>query len=218
MRSYLAGATVVLMSFSSSAWAGPERTGFPPYAFARAWTSLPIDHFGPTAPDVAPVKVLSGTATAIEDTKLDRLLDEALASAADPQMRRGLALNAMMTPWPDAQRTAFQKLREAQVAYAPGDEAHAQRFVALVTRVVDGTGRSAAFDGSASSALDTAYAAALSREDDGARAKTEAAQTAFVAYRDAFAAFADGHSLGTGTSVAAELDRQRAADLAAERR
>lgn len=214
----LAAASFALVSSAGSqAQAAQPDVGFPPYAFAQTWTSLPTDHFGPLTPTAAPVKVHAGHSVAVDDAKANRLFDEAFASAADRETPRQIALNELMTPWPAPQRTAFQKLRDAATAYAH-DDRHAQHFAALVQRVVDGTGRSAAVDGSASSALDTAYAATLSREDDAARARTEAAQKAFVAYREAFATFADGTSRGTGQTVAAELDRERAADLAAQDR
>jgi hypothetical protein len=219
MRAVLLAAAsfAIVSSAGSKAQSAQPDVGFPPYAFAQTWTSLPTDHFGPLTPTAAPVKLYAAHSVAVDDANANRLLDEAFASVADRETPRQIALNELMAPWPAARRTAFQKLRDTATVYAR-DDRHAQRFAALLQRVVDGTGRSVAIDGSASAALDTAYAATLSREDDAARARTEAAQTAFIAYREAFAAFADGGNRGMGKSVAAELDRERATDLAAQDR
>ena len=216
MRPCFVGATALLMALSSAAWAGEDRIGLPAHAFAATWTPLPTGHFALLSPTTAPMRVHGASAMPVNDNRMKSVLDGAFVSAADAGERREIALNEMMTPWAQPQRSAFQRLREAETAYAAGDAQRADRFAALAARVADGSGRSAAVDGSASAMLDTAYAAALSRQDDGVRAKTEAAQKAFVAYRDAFATFADGHSPGTGAGVVSELDRQRAADLAAE--
>ena len=203
MRPGLVVVTALSMTFSSAAWAAQDQgeIGLPSQAFALSWTSVPSGHLAPIAPTWAPTRIYDARAMVVDDTRMQRVLDAAFASAADARERREVAMNEMMTPWPQPQRSALQRLRNVEVAYAAGNDQHAERFAALVTRVVDGTGRSAAVDGSASAALDTAYAAALSREDDGARARTEAAQKVFVAYRDAFAAFADGRSPGTGAGV-----------------
>ena len=218
MRPCLVGISALVMTLSSGAWAGSDQggIGFVPYAFTFTWTALPSGRFVSASPTTAPVRVHGPMAMAVEEGRMHNVLDSAFVSAADDHERQQIALNEMTTPWPQPHRSAFQRLRDAEAAFASGDGAHAERFAALVARVVDGTGRSAAIDGSASAALDTAYAAALSRQDDGARARTEAAQKTFVAYREAFAAFADARSPGTGAGVAAELDRQRAVDLGAE--
>jgi hypothetical protein len=219
MRSCLVGVSALLIAMSSNAWAGSDQDGigFPPYAFAQSWTSLPSGHFQPVSPTSAPVRVHAPRAMAVDDGRMQHVLDAALSSAGDDQNRREIALNEMTTPWPQPQRWAFQRVRDAQAAYAAGDEQRTARFAALASRVADGTGRSAAVDGSAPATLDTAFAAALSQQDDGTRAKTEAAEKSFVAYREAFAAFADARSPGTGAGVVAELDRQRAADLGADK-
>lgn len=216
MRSCLMGLSALLIAASSSAWAGSDQDGigFPSYAFALSWTSLSSGHFQPVSPTRAPVRLHTPKAMTVDDGRMQHVLEATFASAGDDKERREIALSEMTTPWPQPQRRAFQRVRDAQAAYAAGDDQRAARFAALAGRVADGTGRSAAVDGSASATLDTAYAAALSRQDDVARAKTEAAQKAFVAYRDAFMAFAEGHSPGTGAGVVAELDRQRATDLA----
>ena len=217
MRSCLVGMSALLITLSTNAWAGPDQDGigFQPYAFAVSWTSLPTGRFQPVSPTNSPARVHAPRAMSVDDGRMQHVLDGAFASAGDGQTRRNIALNEMMTTWPQPQRWAFQRVRDAQAAYAAGDEERAVRFAALASRVADGTGRSAAVDDSAPAALDTAFDAVLSRQDDVARAKTEAVQTSFVAYREAFAAFADARSPGTGAGVAAELDRQRATDLAA---
>ena len=179
MRPCFVAATALLMAFSSVAWAAEDQVGLPAHAFVLTWTPLPTGHFALVSPTMAPMRVHDARAMPVYESRMTSVLDGAFISAADAGERREIAMNEMMSPWARPQRSAFQHLREAATAYAATDAQHADRFAALAKPVVDGTGRSAAVDGSASSALDTAYAAALSRQNDGARAKTEAAQESF---------------------------------------
>lgn len=224
MRTTLALATLLAVGIGGTGRAAPLAPV--PVAAAPSHVTLwayAVDQGGPATP--------LGTCEDLDaaDRAGCRRLEASFADA-----RRMLAYADLAKGWSGAHRAAFARLLDAQSAYAtalaaheadPGDRDAAERTekdAFLRTLKTALRGQPAPHEGSFDSydaELNIAYQqvmatrAAASGIDTAGVRRTE---RAWLAYRDAFVAFAATlEAPGAGAAVKAELTRRRAADLEA---